>query len=684
VTQPITLGPEGERAWSDLRRHVEWAEDHWLAFVFSGSVAQSSVLRERLGEAFVDLSVVTLHPRTPESLRALPDSLMDALDAADLVWVECIASDPPSTDEGQPWAEAWRWVMMRLNERRGLLSRSGAPLILAAAHELKITFREAAPDLWSVRALVLELPLRERMAPPLDIPGGNDTNSRRMAEIVLRLGYHLGTGDRTWLAFVESATRTPLDALRTALEQRCGEDEVPFRASTRLPRSLTPGGLHWVDLETLEPATVSALPEASAGVVVTGPIGLSEAVMASHLADQVAFVTRLEPDLPAAARPLPELRDVQSVVRTAQSALVHARSLDGVGDPRAVHAQLQAMSAASEALLDQGWTSEAAPIVADLVALARTAHAEHPDDRGIRRLAAVAEELAAGVARDQGDLEEAKQSLQAALSLRESLVEGLSRRREVATCTSRLGEIAREQGDLDTALHLLSAARDIRVELAAAGDVDARSLLATSHSLLGDLHLARGDLVAARSAFERALSVRTAIAAETTNPAHRRLQAIAWLHMGRVLERAGDLAAARAAFARALLRYRDLIATVPGHATWQAETAMALSRLGDVALAERDHDSARQAWEEALCIRAELADADPENARWAAALAVSLVRLARLEIEQGQTRLARGRVRRASEITTQLAWLDPSNSSWNDLHAETTELLHSLSNGDQP
>ena len=91
----------------------------------------------------------------PKLFASLPD--------AGCVWVEVIAVDSPILDDDVgPWAGAWDWLTMRLNERRDALRRRMAgPLIFAVHPEWKRRLRDAAPDLWSVRSLVLDLPGNE-------------------------------------------------------------------------------------------------------------------------------------------------------------------------------------------------------------------------------------------------------------------------------------------------------------------------------------------------------------------------------------------------------------------------------------------------------------------------------------------------------------------------------------------
>src|SRR5439155_26283964 len=74
--------------------------------------------------------------------------------------IEAVHVDPPTgsgTAPG-PWTAAWDDFLLRVNERRDALRRHlKGGLVLAAPPDIKARARDAAPDLWSVRSLVLEI-----------------------------------------------------------------------------------------------------------------------------------------------------------------------------------------------------------------------------------------------------------------------------------------------------------------------------------------------------------------------------------------------------------------------------------------------------------------------------------------------------------------------------------------------
>ncbi len=156
ISAEESLGIQGEAEWSRLRRQLELAEGFWLAFLFTPSTRSAEILRRRLSRQLKASvrSLETLRPRSPQELPDLLQRLLteDSLQTSGCVWLEAVRS---SGD----WKEAWTRLLHRSNERRDHLRRRlEGGLILVAPLDLKPLFRESAPDLWSIRNLVLEIP----------------------------------------------------------------------------------------------------------------------------------------------------------------------------------------------------------------------------------------------------------------------------------------------------------------------------------------------------------------------------------------------------------------------------------------------------------------------------------------------------------------------------------------------
>lgn len=368
--------------------------------------------------------------------------------------------------------------------------------------------------------------------------------------------------------------------------------------------------------------------------------------------------------------------------RTALDAVARLEGLEGDGARRS---ELNALSRAVEALLAQGWVTEAAPVVERMTALA-TALVEGArrqptggvpaitaPDVWARSMRAEATEATASIAHAQGDLTGARELWRQALAQRQALAgepldaSTAARHADVAHALARLGELALQAGDEGEASKALEAARAIHESLVAAFPRHAewRSELALSWSYVGDARLERGDPDGARQAFDVAIDLRRALIAE--HPDDPRLRAVLGVVLGRralacTVAGQPDQALADAREARDHLAFAA--STDPGNVGWQGWLATAWSRLGDAARAAGHTDEAGRCWEEALNVRRALCEGDPDNARWHRALAVVLDRLAELSVTRGELERAAALSAEALDIAEQLGGQEPTNADF--------------------
>jgi len=161
-TRPtISLGHQAEAEWHRLRQQLDLASGFWLGFLFSPSGAVTRVFRQRTETILRSraLTLQSLEPETPEELEALLPRLFEPHSNTGCVWLEAPRIDSPGTDPNASgsWTHAWSQLLLRLNERRDRLRRTlDCGLLLAAHSRIKPQVRDAAPDLWSVRSIVLE------------------------------------------------------------------------------------------------------------------------------------------------------------------------------------------------------------------------------------------------------------------------------------------------------------------------------------------------------------------------------------------------------------------------------------------------------------------------------------------------------------------------------------------------
>lgn len=151
-----------EHAWARLESQLDLSDGFFLAFLYAASPAPVSALGERAGAwlAKRGLHIFFHRPQDPEALvRGTLDLVFGAPAArARCLWVESLRIDPWGAPG--PWQEAWRELLLRLNERRDAMRRHlhRGGLLLAAPVHYKGMARDLAADLWSVRSIVLEPP----------------------------------------------------------------------------------------------------------------------------------------------------------------------------------------------------------------------------------------------------------------------------------------------------------------------------------------------------------------------------------------------------------------------------------------------------------------------------------------------------------------------------------------------
>lgn len=144
--------PEAVRAARRLARQIEWSEGFWLAYIFTIDANQAASVRESLIARGAKLQLI--RPQTPEQLQLA--ALLEAAEGGACVWVESIYE--PDAQSGA-WTDQLMQLILRANERRELLrERLRGGLVLVMHPSLKPDVRAAGPDLWSVRAVVFELP----------------------------------------------------------------------------------------------------------------------------------------------------------------------------------------------------------------------------------------------------------------------------------------------------------------------------------------------------------------------------------------------------------------------------------------------------------------------------------------------------------------------------------------------
>jgi len=591
--------PEVDAA-TTLVRHVEWAAPPWLGFVFTPSIDAVETLQVALADEVASSRVWA--PRTPQALRSLLPKLLEG-PAVDLVWVVAIHDEAARSPPG-PWTEALDWLLMRANERRQQLLSAVRGLLFVAPPQAKPRVREAAPDLWSVRAVVVEPPAPAVAAPP-PLPDAGDS---RVAPIARRIGFHRAMSDDPWVAII-AGRPDQLDALHRALSDRLGA-EAPVR---------------WHHL----PAPAALLDAAARGELdrPTLLVGSPDAV--AQLPAGVTEAARFAADLEALPSPRPVGPTLEELV----------------GPDRV--AEVEPLARDAEALFTQGWASEAEEAASAWLHAARALDGGAASARS--RHIAGALELRARCRRLLGHAEQALADIEGALRLRRAATrqvgEGEAERRAaLARCLSLAGQLQWELGQTESARQALREALDLRRALVAySDDAEALSDLALTWSLLGDL-AGEGDddaLAEAEAAYRETVRLRRRLADETGAHRHRRLLSVGLGRLGRTRSRRGLYRRARPPLQEAVDLATALAAADPGNVGWQMEASVAQTRLADTLQALGELDAAGRALDQAVALRRELLAHDPDHQRWRTYLAVARGRQADLALRRGNLDEAR-------------------------------------------
>ncbi|NVB38655.1 tetratricopeptide repeat protein [Pseudenhygromyxa sp. WMMC2535] len=151
MTEALSL----EEAWTRLKLHLEWADAFWIVFVFTNDprVSQELARRTQAQIEGAGRRFVGLRPAPDEDLR---EALADG-EARAVAWVDMVRHD--AKPEAPVWRTSWERGLMRLNERREWLRRrwEGGGIVLVTTGDRLDASPMLAPDLWSVRAMILRV-----------------------------------------------------------------------------------------------------------------------------------------------------------------------------------------------------------------------------------------------------------------------------------------------------------------------------------------------------------------------------------------------------------------------------------------------------------------------------------------------------------------------------------------------
>ena len=464
------LDPAAEAEWQILRRQIELAAGFWLGFIFCPSPRPVAVLRRRVEQIYrLHASQVRLlRPSAPEELREILPRLLEPESVeAGCIWVEAIHLDASTfTDEKPgPWATAWDWTLMRTNEHREVLRRRlNGGLVYAAPPQWKPRARIAAPDLWSIRSLVLDLPASAGGLPDAD---RRDAVERESAvpdpsfDTAIDVDFALAEARR-----IEgkpkydprSHARVLLRAVEGLLARnRTGEAvETAHRALRILRDAPDPGRL------LPEALMRTGEAERADGDFAAAETHLDEAVSGwKSFIDRNGESPQTLRDLSISMGSLGDVRRKSGALATAteafeESLVLHRRLLEAMGEtPQALRDLFVILGRVGDVRLERGELAAATEAFEESLALARRlleAMGETP--RSLRDLSVSFERLG-DVRRESGELAAATAEFEESLALTRRRLEAFGETpqalRDLSVILGRVGDVRRESGDLTAA-----------------------------------------------------------------------------------------------------------------------------------------------------------------------------------------------------------------------------------------
>ena len=555
----VLLSASGETAWQALWQHMEWAQGFWLGWVFTNHTPSVHELHRRTEALLrgVGRMTVVRQPRKPAELVDILTWLIAGADDCDGCVIVSVVSS------GEAWREAWDQFMLRLNERRELLrGRIRGGLLLFAPTSFKAPSREAAPDLWSIRSLALDVA-------PVMSEGVERTPASRLEQET----------------FEGSDTEVTLALQAVAAARAAGQTEAEVEAEVRAAKALFAVGRRDEGrIHATRAVERAAEPTARARAIET--LANIEGELGDFVAAERHYRAAIELDpegvkiwaywklsgLLMLRHALVEAR----TVTTAGLARIHVLQLRSQGPAEQLLEQAAGLQCLGDVRAAEGDWSGGADEYGDALALSRKYRAVVGDTSSALHVELESLRGVGDMKQAQGDWSGAGEVQEAALIL----------------CRQIRGMV----GDIPEAL------RDESVSL----------------SRVGDVKFAQGDLHEAGSAYAASLALSRQIRSlvgDTTQAL--RDEAVDLIKVGDVKRTRGDWGGAAAAYEVSLQlvrQVRDIIGSTPEALRSEA---VSLDRIGLTRQAQEDWDGALEAHEASLELfrRVRRAMGDTLNAR---------------------------------------------------------------------
>ncbi len=612
------LSASGEAAWQSLRQHIEWTQGFWIGWVFTDHTPSVHELHSRIAGQLraVGRSSELEQPREPGELAAVLAGLLAGADGCDgCVTVAVVRQE-------QAWQEAWDQFLLRLNERRELLRQQlRGGLLLCVPTKFKARSREAAPDLWSIRSLALDV------APVAD--------TRREQSIPLR--------EDSWDDAPGSPEAVTLALQAVAAAQRAGQVDAETNARIRAAEALFAVGRR--------------------------DEGREQAVHAVEVAPTPALKARA---LVVLAGLEHKLEDRVAAERHYRAAIAADADAGGA----AAHGHL------AELLLTRGALDEAQSFAGRGLELSRKRRARSGETVEALDEEALSLIRVGDVLKARGDLSVAevayKDSVELSRRLGERVGDTVETLSNVAMSLQKWGDVLRAQGKFSGARAAFEEALALsrrRREMVGDTSESLRDVAAGLHRV-GGLLQAQGDLSAAGKAYHEMLGlIRCARETVGDTAGSLRNEALSLLSVGEVLMAQGDLSRAGVAYEEALALSRRIRGIMGDTAEALRDVSVSLELVGNVLRAQGDWTGAGAAHEEGLALSRRIHEMVGDTIRVVEDISLDLRHCASVHRRQGQLANARGMLQEAVDLLRGVQVRDISSSRISLALAEALEAL---------
>jgi hypothetical protein len=144
ITDPVAP------AWEAIRHQLEWSQGHWLGWI-TAMPGQAQSLMARVDKELTQVQVCLRVDEDHGAIRVVDQLVGEAPPQGVLVWVWCASSTPEARRQ-------WIGLHNLLNERRERLERRlPRGLIFVGPPGFWVLARDNAPDLWTMRSLLVEV-----------------------------------------------------------------------------------------------------------------------------------------------------------------------------------------------------------------------------------------------------------------------------------------------------------------------------------------------------------------------------------------------------------------------------------------------------------------------------------------------------------------------------------------------